>query len=511
MSSTVPKPSELIPPRLGRYEVRAKIGDGGMATVYLGRLVGPPGHEDAFQRVVALKVIKQEFCKHPEFMTMFLDESKIISRLSHPNLVQVVELGSEGDRLFIAMELLLGQSLWEVWNACRARSVRLRYDLVAWTGARVAEGLHHAHELRDGQGNPQLLVHRDVNQSNIFLTYEGHVKVIDFGLAKAKGRSTSTAAGVVKGKIAYLAPEQVAGHEVDRRSDVFALGTTLWELTTDRRLFRAKDDAETLQRIHSADVPDPTTLVDGYPPALWQVLRRALTREPSARYASAADFARSLDEFSRNEGRTVDSKALSDVMRELFSMERARDQRWLAEASAPDRPAPQNTMHPAPLVSLPPPPDALALDIPKPPAVSANGPPSSSWPRGVPPEGMFSPAPSRPFQVPLTKDATPGATPFAGETADAPRQQTRPGIEQPRGDRRPRKEASLGARPRSRSWSPAARRGARPPPLKAPDAPRRKENASGAQEPRARHVILSYVDDACEPCGSECWAWVRSS
>ena len=195
-----------------------------MATVYLGRLAGPPGHEHQFERVVALKVIKEEFCRHPEFVTMFLDEAKIISRLSHPNCVQVIELGNEGDRLFIAMELLVGQSLWEVWDVCRTRNVRLRYDLAAWIGARVAEGLHHAHEVKDAQGQPQMLVHRDVNASNIILTYDGHVKVIDFGLAKAKGRAYKTAGGVVKGKLAYLSPEQVAGHPVDRRADAFALG-----------------------------------------------------------------------------------------------------------------------------------------------------------------------------------------------------------------------------------------------------------------------------------------------
>jgi serine/threonine-protein kinase len=410
---------EALPPRLGRYAVRAKIGDGGMATVYLGRQVGPPGLEHAFERVVALKVIKEEFCKHPEFVAMFLDESKIISRLSHANLVQVVELGSEGDRLFIAMELLLGQSLWEVWNACRTRGVRLRYDLAAWVGARVADGLHHAHELRDHQGVSQMLVHRDVNQSNIFLTYDGQVKVIDFGLAKAKGRLYKTASGVVKGKVAYLAPEQVLGQAVDRRADVFALGTTLWEVTTDRRLFRAKDDAETLQRIHAADVPDPTALVQGYPPGLWQVIRRALARDPAQRFQTAADFGRALDEFAQSEGRAVNGAALSDVMRELFAVERARDQKWLHEASAPG-PGPQYTMHPPAMVTVPPPADARALEIPSLLAAPAlDGPASTSWPHGAPPDGMFSPAPLHPSQRLPQNGGTKLATQVVGPYARA--------------------------------------------------------------------------------------------
>jgi serine/threonine-protein kinase len=373
-----------------------------MASVYLGRQSS--GHGAFFGRVVALKVIKEEYCRNPEFVTMFLDEAKILSSLSHPNLVQVVEVGSEGNRLFIAMELLMGQSLWEVWNACRARGVRLRYDLLAWVGARIAEGLHSAHEMRDAQGQPLMLVHRDVNQSNIFLTYDGQVKVIDFGLATAKGRAYKTAAGVVKGKIAYLAPEQVAGgRPLDRRADIFALGTTLWELSTDRRLFRGKDDTETLQRIHAAEVPDPTTLVQGYPPLLWETLRVALARDADRRYPTAADFSRALDVVARSEGRAVDARALSDVMRELFRVQHERDQVWLAEASASDGPAPKENMHPPPHATLPPPPDVARL-TPTPVTMPA-------MTGGAPPDGMFSPAPSRPFDVPLVKEHTAMATP----------------------------------------------------------------------------------------------------
>jgi serine/threonine protein kinase len=457
VASLVTPPRNVFPPRLGRYVVRAKIGDGGMASVFLGH---PDPSSPHLPRLVALKVIKEEFCKHPEFVRMFLDEANIISRLSHPNLVQVVELGSEGDRLFIAMELLLGQSLWEVWNACRARGVRLRYDLIAWVGARVAEGLYHAHEMQGPDGKPLQLVHRDVNQSNIFLTYDGQVKVIDFGLAKARGRGYETAGGVVKGKIAYLAPEQVAGQPIDRRADVFALGTTLWELTTDRRLFRAKDDAETLRRIYSAEVPDPTTLVHGFPPTLWEILRRALAREASARYASALDFARSLDHFAQSEGRVVRADALAEVMGQLFAVEHRRDQEWLAEASAADHPAPLNTMHPTPLLTLPPPAeprpvDAVdASDVSLASALRADGnkdevPPSSGWPKGAPPDGMFSPAPSRPVPDPPTTgaEATKGPTPFvqpseapvarAKERAPVPASALAPSVETPPPPARP--------------------------------------------------------------------------
>jgi serine/threonine protein kinase len=410
-------PKDVLPPRLGRYEVRAKIGDGGMASVYLARRTDGAGAD----RVVAVKVIKDEFSKNPEFVTMFLDEARIVSHLSHPNLVRVIEQGTEGHRLFIAMELLFGRSLWEVWEACRARGVRLRYDVVAWIGARVADGLHHAHHSKDARGEDLALVHRDVNPSNIFVTYDGHVKVIDFGLAKARNRASKTAAGVVKGKLAYLSPEQVAGQPIDGRSDVFALGTTLWEVTTDLRLFRVKDDSETLKRVYAANVPDPATLIEGYPPALWEVLRRALARDPAARYASAAELARALDTLPRMGSQRVDAAYVGNMMRELFVREREQDAAWIAEASATERPPPASTMHP-PQLTLPPPMETSVLSgpfvIPPSRLPSAVG----VWTEGAPPDGMFAPpaVPSRrseglpapPLGVEPTRPAAP-ALPLA--------------------------------------------------------------------------------------------------
>ena len=178
-----------------------------MATVYLGFARDPtmPGGG----LLVALKVIKELYALNTEFVTMFSDEAKTVSRFNHPNIVRVFELGAEGNRLFMAMEFLNGQSLWHVWNACRERGVRLRYDVAAWIGARAAEGLHHAHELHDERGEFLNIVHRDVNASNIFITYDGQVKIIDFGLAKAANRVSRTRAGMVKGKLAYMSPEQV--------------------------------------------------------------------------------------------------------------------------------------------------------------------------------------------------------------------------------------------------------------------------------------------------------------
>jgi serine/threonine-protein kinase len=379
-------PHRLPPPsRLGRYLVRAKIAEGGMATVYVGRLApdaAPPPLPGSWD-VVALKMIKDELSLNKDFVNMFVDEAKIVSRLRHPNIVQIAEMGTEGQRIFLVMELLFGQSLWNVWDACREKKVRLRYDVIAWLGARVAEGLHAAHEMRDEHGRHLEIVHRDVNATNIFVTYDGHVKIIDFGLAKAINRVSKTAAGIIKGKVAYMSPEQAIGSPVDRRTDVFALGTTLWELGTDRRLFKHTDEVETLKRVHAAEVPDPTRLVAGYPPAMWAILRRALARAKEDRYPSAAELARDLDAFARSEGRVVTPPVVAAVMRDLFGDEQERQALWLADASAPDRPAPRETLKP---------PSGFyaahdAVDVPRPSAV----------PRDlVPPVPGGAPAPPAP-------------------------------------------------------------------------------------------------------------------
>jgi serine/threonine protein kinase len=322
----VPEQGSLFPSRgrLGRYDVLAKIADGGMAAVYVAR------RDDG--ELVALKCIRDDLARSKEFLTMLLDEAKIVSYLRHPNIVRYHELGDEEGHAFLAMELLLGQSLWSVWEACRARGVRLRYDMIAWIGARVADGLHYAHELTDAAGVSLGIVHRDVNATNVFVTYDGEVKVIDFGLAKAVNRAYKTAAGVIKGKVAYMSPEQALADAVDRRTDVFALATTLWELACDRRLFKSKDDVETLARVHEARVPEPARIVEGFPPALWAILKRALARSPEDRQQTAAELARELDAFA---GPEMNASLVANVMRELFAEDRARQLAWIGEASLP--------------------------------------------------------------------------------------------------------------------------------------------------------------------------------
>jgi serine/threonine protein kinase len=319
--------------RLGEYTVLAPISEGGMASVWLGRTTDPPN------RFAALKVIRAEHGRNKEFVAMFLDEARIASRLVHPNIIAIHGLGHDGKRHFLAMEVLRGRTLLELWERAHARKRRLPYAEVAWIGARVADALHHAHELRDDKGKPLHVIHRDVSPSNIFVTNEGVPKLIDFGLAKARDRVAKTAIGVIKGKLAYLAPEQVLGKAADRRADIFALGVTLWEVSLNRRLFRGDSDVETVRRVRDAEVPHPTTFIREYPPVLADAVMRGLAKDPEARWQTAAELRDALDAFVKSSGEPVDEKRMQAIVAELFdgssraSWEKLIDQ----EAEHPDR------------------------------------------------------------------------------------------------------------------------------------------------------------------------------
>ncbi|HEX8793829.1 MAG TPA: serine/threonine-protein kinase, partial [Polyangiaceae bacterium] len=306
-------PAQQLPfNRLGEYDVLAPISEGGMASVWLAR------EREGAQRLVALKVIRPEHARNKEFVAMFVDEARIASRLSHPNIIALHDLGHDGKRHFLVMEVLRGRTLLATWERAHELGRRLGHELVAWIGARVADALHYAHEMRDDKGAPQEIVHRDVSPSNVFLTSEGVPKLIDFGLAKARDRMASTAFGVVKGKLAYLAPEQALGKPADRRADVFALGVVLWELSLDRRLFREDSDVATVRRVREGNVPDPTTLQESYPPALAAALVRALERDPERRFQTAAELRDALDAYVRESGVQVGEEAAKALLGTLF-------------------------------------------------------------------------------------------------------------------------------------------------------------------------------------------------
>jgi eukaryotic-like serine/threonine-protein kinase len=357
------------PARLGPYDVIVKIAGGGMATVYLGRLT----HRGANDRLAALKVIRHDLRHDERFVNMFLDEAKVLLRLSHPNIAATYEFGTDGDQQhFIAMELLVGRTVLDVWEACKAKKVSLRLDHAAWIAARVADALHSAHDAVDEEGRSLNVVHRDVNPSNVFLTFEGAVKLFDFGLAKAHGRKGKSVEGIVKGKLPYLSPEQVSQLPVDRRSDVYMLGTTLWEMTTMRRLFKRDDDVETLMLVRAGLVPDPRATLPKYPEELWNVVRRSLARDRDERYATAAELARDLDQFVAAQGDEDMALLTAGVLDALFPGEREAREQWLRRAQAPRPEGSRATMPPpvhvvgAPPPSSPPPAHGASYPPPRP-------------------------------------------------------------------------------------------------------------------------------------------------
>ncbi len=330
------------PKQLGRFEVGAKIGGGGMATIYLGRRTRGNGTE----QVVALKVIRDELANDPQFAAMFVDEAKILARLKHPNVIRTLEYGITGHHRYIAMELLSGRTFADVWDLLVHRGERVPFELAAWICARVAEGLHSAHELVDAKGTPLGVIHRDVNPSNVFLTHAGEVKLIDFGLAKARMRVSRSQDGIVKGKIPYLAPEQAQGRPIDRRTDVYALGATLWEAATMKRLFKRETDVATLKAIRDAHVPDVRELVPGFPDALWAIIDKALQREADARFASADAMRAALDEFVKDFAKDAGTikEQLAQLVSELFPGQEQKLEEW-ARAATSVR-VPKHTMPP---------------------------------------------------------------------------------------------------------------------------------------------------------------------
>ena len=283
--------SVLVPGyRLDRYELLCPIASGGMATVWLARLRGKRG----FEKLFAIKTIKTELVDDARFQEMFLDEARIASGIEHPNVAHILDLGEQGHVLYIVMEWVDGESLGKIAKLSRRRKTPVPLPVALRVVADAAAGLHAAHELRDAKGEPLGVVHRDVSPQNILVTSAGTVKVIDFGVAKAKNRvAGETGEGVVKGKIRYMAPEQVSNKNVDRRADVWALGVCLHELVTGRVPFESDTDIDVLKRL-MGDEPTPIDR-DAIPAAVVSVLEGALARDPEERFGTAAAMRRAIE------------------------------------------------------------------------------------------------------------------------------------------------------------------------------------------------------------------------
>jgi serine/threonine-protein kinase len=256
---------------------------------------------------------------------MFLDEARTAAGIGHANVALVFDVGHDDDTYWLAMEYLHGEPLREILRAAEERGVRVSPEIAARICADAAEGLHAAHELRGKAGQPLGLVHRNVSPQNLFVTYDGRVKVVDFGIAKVADRlAAQTGAGMIKGKLAYMSPEQFVNRGVDRRTDVFALGVVLWEMSTGRRLFKAETDLETLDRVRACEVPPPSSIVPGYPRELSAIVMRALARNKEERFPTARDLSRALQMFQARGGHFVGAEEIAGLVHALFA-ERIRE------------------------------------------------------------------------------------------------------------------------------------------------------------------------------------------
>jgi serine/threonine-protein kinase len=275
---------------VGRYALYEEIAAGGMATVHFGRLLGPVG----FSRTVAIKRLHPQFAKDPEFVSMFLDEARLAARIRHPNVVPTLDVVATQGELFLVMDYVQGESLSRLIRASRERQQRIpvRYVATIITGA--LHGLHAAHEAKNERGEPLRIVHRDISPQNVLVGSDGVSRVLDFGVAKAAGRMQTTREGQLKGKLAYMAPEQIGG-EVTRQTDVYAAAIVLWEALTAQRLFTGDNEGQILSKVLSGEHMPPSALAPELPPELDAVVLRGLARQPAHRYATAREFAIALE------------------------------------------------------------------------------------------------------------------------------------------------------------------------------------------------------------------------
>jgi eukaryotic-like serine/threonine-protein kinase len=278
---------------IGRYVLHDEIAAGGMATVHLGRLRGPVG----FARTVAIKRLHPNCARDPEFVAMFLDEARLAARIRHPNVVPTIDVVQEGDELFLVMEYVAGESLARLIRPKRDMGRAAPVPIALAIVADVLHGLHDAHEARDENGTPLDIVHRDVSPHNVLVGIDGVSRVLDFGIAKAASRITTTREGQLKGKIAYMAPEQLSQRPVDRRTDVFAASIVLWEALTGERLFYDEDVGGMMARVLHGDIPRPSAKVSSVPEALDAIVMRGLARDPEERFATAKAMASALEEL----------------------------------------------------------------------------------------------------------------------------------------------------------------------------------------------------------------------
>lgn len=309
-----------MPQTIGPYTVLERISAGGMAEVYKAKQLGVEG----FERLVAIKRILPHIASDPEFIAMFQAEAKLAVQLTHGNIAQIYKLGRHEESFYIALEYVDGRDVGALLEYSQKRGKPIPLHYACYIIARCCEGLDYAHHKRDKDGKPLNVIHRDISPPNILVSYEGEVKLIDFGLAKAASSSIHTQAGIIKGKLAYMSPEQVRGDKLDHRSDVFAIGVVFYELLSGKRLFRRASDLDTYQAVRDCAVPSLAAENPHFPKRLDEIVLESLAREPDKRYQTAGELGNAIQEFMFRQNLVCRGEQLGEWMRRVFQTKRAK-------------------------------------------------------------------------------------------------------------------------------------------------------------------------------------------
>ncbi len=393
----------------GKYYLLERINVGGMAEVFKAKSFGVEG----FERIVAVKRILPSIAEDQEFITMFIDEAKVAVQLTHANIAQIFDLGKVGDAYFIAMEYVHGRDVRAIFDRARKIEQPIPVPMACYNIMKVCEGLDYAHNKKDAAGRDLNLVHRDVSPQNILISYDGEVKVIDFGIAKAATRSAKTQAGILKGKFGYMSPEQVRGLPLDRRSDIFSIGICLYELLTVERLFQGESDFSTLEKVRNVEIMPPSTYNPKIPDELEQIVLKALSKEVEDRYQTAMDLHDDLQSFMYTSGNFFARKDLAAYIKGTFPEDDTTDPSATESKGEPAKPAgarpapPPRPSHPRGASAPPPPPRASAP--PKPPRASAPPPPPRASAPPKPPRASAPPPPPKQKEMKQTLLGMPAA------------------------------------------------------------------------------------------------------
>lgn len=313
----------------GEYKILKKIATGGMAEVFLAKRIGMKG----FEKLLAIKRILPQFSENEEFIAMFIDEAKLAAKLTNRNIVQIYDFGSQQGSYYIAMEYIFGKDLRSILKKSKERGERLPLAQCAYIIGEAAKGLEYAHTLKDHFGKPLQIIHRDISPQNILISYEGEVMLADFGIAKAASKSTETRAGVLKGKILYMSPEQAWGKPIDRRTDLYSLGVLLYEMITHRKIFDADSEFSMLEKVRNADVEFPPNVFENIPNNFLQVVQKALEKNPDHRYQSAHDMRVDLENYLLTTQERLSEKTISNYLKQLFREEIDEERKILTEGT----------------------------------------------------------------------------------------------------------------------------------------------------------------------------------